>query len=86
MTRRSRLAIRPRLESLEVRAVLTALTPAQLDAAYGLSSVNLSANGTTIKGNGAGQTIAIIDVYHDANIATELATFDVKYNLAGPTS
>ena len=84
MTRRSRLAIRPRLESLEVRAVLSALTPAQLDSAYGLSSVSFNVNGTSIKGNGAGQTIAIIDVDNDANIATELATFDQTYGLAAP--
>ncbi len=73
MIRRSRLATRPIVESLEGRMVLSALTPAQLDSAYGLNAVNA---------NGAGQTIALIDVYHDPNIATELATFDAKYGLA----
>ncbi len=81
MTRRSRLATRPRLESLEVRMVLSALTPAQLDSAYGLNGVNFKANGTTIKGDGTGQTIAIIDVDHDPNLAGELATFDGRYGL-----
>ncbi len=82
MIRRSRLATRPNLESLEGRLVLSALTPAQLDSAYGLNSVRLSSNGTAVAGTGAGQTIAVIDVYHDPNIATELATFDAKYGLA----
>ena len=82
MTRRNRLAIRPRLESLEIRAVLSALTPAQLDSAYGLNAVTFKSGTTTVKGDGTGQTIAIIEVDHDANLATELATFDSKYGLA----
>ena len=82
MTRRSRLAARPRLEGLEIRAVLSALTPAQLTAAYGLNNVTFQSNGATVRGDGTGQTIAIIDVDHDANLARELATFDAKYGLA----
>ena len=81
MTRRSRLATRPRLEGLEIRAVLTALTPAQLTAAYGLNSIAFQTNGATVKGDGTGQTIALIDAYHDANLASELATFDARYSL-----
>ena len=81
MTRRSRRAIRPRLEILEGRAVLSALTPAQLVTAYGLNAVTFKSGTGTVKGDGAGQTIAIIGVAHDANLATEMATFDAKYNL-----
>ena len=83
MTRRSRLVIRPRLEALEIRAVLSSLTPAQLTSAYGLNAVTFSSStGSTIKGDGTGQTIAIIDVDHDVNLATELATFDARYGIA----
>ena len=84
MIRRSRRAACPRLEVLEGRMVLSALTPAQLTSAYGLNAISFSSNGSTVKGDGTGQTIAIIDVYHDANLATELATFNARYGL--PTS
>ena len=55
------------------------LSPAQIKAAYGL-------NQGTITGNGAGQTIAIIDAYDDPSIASNLATFDAQYGLAAPPS
>ena len=35
----------------------------------------------SITGNGAGQTIAIVDAYNDPNIASDLATFDAKFGL-----
>ena len=47
-------------------ASLSALTPAQIESAYGFNAISFS-NGT-IKGNGAGQTIAIIDAYNDPYI------------------
>jgi subtilase family serine protease len=83
MTRRSRLAARPRLEQLDVRCVLSAVTPAQLDTAYGLNAITFS-NGT-IKGTGEGQTIAIIDAYNDPTIYSDLTAFDAKYGLSNPT-
>ena len=83
MNRRSRLASRPRLERLDDRCVLSAVTPAQLDAAYGLSAITFS-NGT-VKGTGEGQTIAIVDAYTDPNIVNDLKSFDALYNLSNPT-
>jgi len=47
-------------------------SPAQLEAAYGLS---------TSPDAGAGQTIAIVDSFDDSDIAAELATFDVYFDL-----
>jgi subtilase family serine protease len=82
MPRRCRLATRPRLEILDQRLVLSALTPAQIDSAYGLNAVAFS-NGA-IKGNGAGQTIAIIDPYHDPAIYGDLLAFDARNGLSNP--
>jgi subtilase family serine protease len=82
MTRRRRLATRPRLERLDQRLVLSTLTPAQLDSAYGLNSITFS-NGT-VQGDGAGETIALIDAYHDPNIYGDLVAFDAKNGLVNP--
>ena len=35
------------------------------------------------RSDGTGQTIAIIDAYHDPDITTDLHTFDTQYGLAG---
>jgi hypothetical protein len=80
----------PRFEELEVRDVLTAITPfslasqlkpgfsgytpAQIQAAYGASALNLT-------NAGSGQTIAIVDAYVSPNIQSDLTTFDAKFNL-----
>ncbi len=80
----------PRFEELEVRNLLTAITPfslasqlkagfngytpAQIEAAYGTSALNLT-------NAGSGQTIAIVDAYLSPNIQTDLSTFDAKFNL-----
>jgi subtilase family serine protease len=61
----------------------TALTPQQVRGAYGLNQVSLSGG---IKGDGTGQTIAIVDAYNDPNIAADLAAFDKAYNLPAPPS
>ena len=84
MTRRNRLAVRPRLERLDERCVLSAVTPAQLVSAYGLGAITFS-NGA-VKGTGEGQTIAIVDAYGDPTIAGDLAAFDAKYGLANPST
>ena len=57
-------------------------TPQQIVTAYGIN--NIAFNGVT--GNGAGQTIAIIDFYDDPNIAGDLTAFDQKYGLSSPPS
>ncbi|HEX4125286.1 MAG TPA: hypothetical protein VHY37_11210 [Tepidisphaeraceae bacterium] len=46
-------------------------TPAEMKAAYGLTS----------SGTGAGETIAIVDAYNDPNLASDLGTFDSAFGL-----
>src|SRR5262245_22198006 len=78
-----RRSLRPRVDRLDHRWLPSAspfggLTPAQIDQAYGLNSVAAV--------NGSGQTIAIVDAFHDPNLASDLATFDQAYNLPGQTA
>ncbi len=61
----------------------TALTPQQIQGAYGIDKIALSGG---IKGNGAGQTIAIVDAYNDPNITSDLTAFDNQFGLAAPPS
>ncbi len=58
------------------------MTPAQIRTAYGISSVGIG----SIVGNGAGQTIAIIDAYDDPNIVSDLHQFDLQLGLNDPPS
>jgi subtilase family serine protease len=60
----------------------TGLTPAQMRHAYGVDSINF--NG--IIGDGAGQTIAIVDAYDDPTAASDLSAFDRAFGLADPPS
>jgi subtilase family serine protease len=69
----------------------TALTPAQIRHAYGIDAVTLG----NVMGNGAGQTIAIVDAGDnpgfvdstDPNFAnSDLAKFDAFYGLPDPPS
>ncbi|HEX4146263.1 MAG TPA: S53 family peptidase [Pirellulales bacterium] len=55
-------------------------TPAQIAAAYGFNQIKFG----NVVGNGAGQTIAIVDAYNDPNIANDLAAFDKQFGLAAP--
>src|SRR5579884_2766249 len=71
---RTRLA----LEELESRTVLSAYTPTQITTAYGFSGITL-ANGA--RGDGSGQTIAIVDAYYDPRVASDLAAFNSRYGL-----
>jgi len=61
------------------------LTPMQLRLAYGADAINFGANGQVIKGDGSGQTIAIVGAYHNSYLASELQLFDAKYHLLNPT-
>ncbi len=38
-----------------------------------------------MKGDGTGETIALIEMYHDPNLASDLQTFDTAYSLPTPT-
>ncbi|MGO9115920.1 MAG: dockerin type I domain-containing protein [Thermoguttaceae bacterium] len=66
-------------------------TPAQIRTAYGINSIMLG----SVVGNGAGQTVAIIDAYNDPAFvdstdpsfdASDLHTFDVAFGLPDPPS
>jgi hypothetical protein len=59
-------------------------SPQQIQQAYGFNQITFS-NGT-IKGDGSGQTIAIVDAYSQPNIASNLQTFDSMYGLPAPPS
>ncbi|HEV3311851.1 MAG TPA: hypothetical protein VG815_15175, partial [Chloroflexota bacterium] len=59
-------------------------TPVEITAAYGLNGITFNSSaGTPVNGNGAGETIALIEEYHDPNIRTDLTTFDSAYQLPG---
>src|SRR4051794_13847515 len=84
-TMRSRhCAIRPFVDHLDPRLLLSGLTPAQLSQAYGLDSIAFSTPGGAVKGDGSGQTIALIEAYHDPSIVSDLKMFDRTYNLPDP--
>jgi subtilase family serine protease len=59
-------------------------TPAQIRAAYGLAAlpaVGASISSTMAAQLGAGQTIYIIDAYHDATALSDLNLFSAKFGL-----
>jgi hypothetical protein len=60
-----------------VTAAPVGYTPSQIAAAYGLDQVTFG----SIVGDGAGQTIAIIDAYNDPTIQNDLRGFDTAFNL-----
>jgi subtilase family serine protease len=58
-------------------------TPQQIESAYSASGITLNGG---IVGNGAGQTIAIVDAYNYPTALTDLQAFDAFYGLANPPS
>ena len=79
--RRARRAL-PVLDQLDDRCLLSGYTPAQITGAYGLNAITFtSSSGSAIHGDGSGETIALIEEYHDPNIQSDLKTFDRTYNL-----
>jgi subtilase family serine protease len=76
----------PRGEILEVRCLLAGYAPSQIAGAYGLGSIRFtSPAGSTVVGDGTGQTIAVVELYHDPSIQASLDAFDSKYNLPSLT-
>jgi subtilase family serine protease len=57
----------------------SAYMPSQIQQAYGFNQIAFR-NGTVL-GNGAGQTIAIVDPYNDPNISSDLQAFDAQFGL-----
>jgi subtilase family serine protease len=74
------------MEQLEDRTVLSIFSPAQIEAAYGFNKITFSTPSGTIVGNGAGQTIAIVDAYDDPAIVSDLETFDRSFGIPDPPS
>ncbi len=84
MSTRRRHRLRPVLDQLDDRCLLSGLTPAQITSAYGIDQVNFSTASGAVKGDGTGETIALIEAYHDPFLASDLATYDQTYNLPAP--
>ncbi len=55
------------------------ISPAELRAAYGITEI--TSHGQTL--NGAGETIAIVDAYNDADIIPDANAFSTAYGLPG---
>ena len=92
MLRTRRRVLRPTVDRLEKRGLLSTLapiagglTPAQLRHAYGLDAVVFRAHGQAIVGDGSGQTIAIVDPFHDPYLASDLQAFDQAFGLPDPS-
>src|SRR5262249_36921647 len=67
------------VEQLEARNLMS-FTPKQIVHAYAFDQIKFN-NGTVI-GNGAGQTIAIVDAFYDPTIKSDFSTFSSTYGLA----
>jgi hypothetical protein len=80
--------VRVRVEELEPRTVPTAgLTPMQVRAAYGFDQLAFSVtHKSSIAADGKGETIAIVDAYDNAQIFSDLDTFDNKFGVNGKQS
>jgi subtilase family serine protease len=59
-------------------------TPSQISQAYNFNNISFS-NGA-VKGDGSGQTIAIVDAFNAPNITHDLGVFDSQFGLAAPPS
>jgi hypothetical protein len=58
--------------------------PSQVYQGYGFNRVIFQSGSNYYLGNGAGQTIALVDAFNDASIASNLATFDSQLGLPAP--
>ena len=76
--------LRPALDQLDDRCLLSAFTPAELTQAYGLDAITFPTSSGTVQGDGSGETIALIEAYHDPNLVSDLHTFDQEFNLPDP--
>ena len=85
MRKRRPRGFRPLWDQLIDRCLPSGFTPAQVTTAYGLNAISFTSSGTTVTGNGAGQTIALIETYHDPNIQASLNAFDAAEGLPNIT-
>jgi subtilase family serine protease len=89
--------VAPSIEPASAHAGITStpgpagFSPGQLRVAYGLditsssgqnsTRVTFAKNGSSVVGDGSGQTIAIVDAYSDPRITSDLAAFSSKFGL-----
>jgi hypothetical protein len=74
--------VRLQVEELEARNLLSVFTPAQIRHAYGFDQLSF-ANGR-VRPDGSGQTIAVVEAFHDPKIASDLHYFDWIFGLPDP--
>ena len=58
-------------------------SPAQIRQAYGINNITFTGG---VKGDGKGQTIAIVDAFNNPTIVNDLAVFDQTFGLPAPSS
>ena len=86
MRKRCRRGLRPLMDHLDDRCLLSGYTPARIAGAYGLGAITFkTSTGTSVKGDGTGEVIALIEMYHDPNLSSDLHAFDQQYGLPDPT-
>lgn len=73
--------IEPASDGADQTAGPQGFTPSQIRDAYGMNQVSFGG----VTGNGAGQTIALIDAYNDPTIQSDLSSFDAAFGLASTT-
>ena len=62
-------------------------SPAQLRGAYGINQITFTGpGGTTVAGDGTGQTIAIVEEGVDPTLGADLTTFDQFFGIPAPPS
>ena len=84
--RKPRRVVRPDMERLDDRCLPSGYTAAQLTHAYGLDAITFtSKTGQTVAGDGSGETIALIEAYHDPNLPSDLQVFDQANGLPDPS-
>lgn len=72
------------VEVLEGRIAPAVLTPVQVRHAYGFDQITFAGpSGQAVRGDGSGQTIAIISAYDHARIQSDLDTFDRAFSIDG---
>jgi subtilase family serine protease len=71
---------------LESRATPASLSPAQIRHAYGFDQIAFPSNGQSIVGDGRGQTIAIVDAFHNPTVANDADVFDRAFTIGGSQS
>src|SRR5205085_3309040 len=67
-----------RLQVLGSRRLLSVYTPAQMRHAYGFDQIQFG----SIKGDGTGQTIAIVDAYDAPKINSDVQFFDSQFGIS----